>query len=69
MICDTGVWKQGMLKKIICWIRGHDKAYWQKERIVAEKAMGGVFTPYRCIRCGFESPVFPYPKPSRDQKK
>jgi len=48
-----------------CFVLGHDRKYWPKEKVAAHHVMGGVFTPYVCRRCGHESPPFPYPRVHR----
>ena len=52
-----------IFKPLICLIRGHDREYWSIEKVDKEGVMGGVFTPYRCRRCGHESQAMKPPSP------
>lgn len=45
-----------------CLLFGHKKVYWTEERLYADNALGGVFTPWYCERCNHHSDVFHYPK-------
>ncbi len=51
-----------MINKLICWLRGHIRDYWSDERCDAEDVMDGLFKPYVCLRCGFKSQTFKWPR-------
>lgn len=51
-----------MFSKLVCWVLGHDRKFWEPKRVETENVVGGVFTPFRCLRCGYESQPFRWPR-------
>ena len=51
-----------MIGPLICKFKGHKKLYWTNAKCEEHGAMTGDYRPYYCPRCGYESPVFRYPK-------
>ena len=51
-----------LYEKYLCAIGRHDKLFWTDHKCEDNNAMTGIFRPYKCSRCGFESTVFEYPE-------
>lgn len=60
--------------KFLCKTGRHDRVFWSDDRCEKDNIMTGIFRPYNCSRCGYESipclyPKFPMPKVKQPKKK
>ncbi len=51
-----------LINKIKCKLGKHERVYWTIDECESANVMSGIWTPWKCKRCGYESYKFPRPK-------
>lgn len=51
-----------LINKLKCKLGKHERVYWTWDECESANVMSGIWTPWKCKRCGCESGKFPRPK-------